>query len=140
MVRKLNIVLDTNALISILSRKLNFQDVLLALKNGKFNLFITNEILLEYEELIKQFYDNSQFDRVLFLFELLPNVHKIQVYFNMNLIINDNSDNKFVDCAFCCNADYIVTNDKHFNILKTIEHPKIKVLSIEEFAKVLKMV
>jgi predicted nucleic acid-binding protein len=54
------------------------------------------------------------------------------------LINADKTDNKFVDCAFACNADYIVTNDKHFNVLKSVEYPKINILSIEKFAEILK--
>jgi len=57
MIRKLRIVLDTNVLISILSRKLNFNEILMSLKDDKFDLFLTNEILLEYEEKIISFYN-----------------------------------------------------------------------------------
>jgi predicted nucleic acid-binding protein len=35
-------------------------------------------------------------------------------------------------------ADYIVTNDKHFNILKQIEFPKVNCITIEEFMEILK--
>jgi predicted nucleic acid-binding protein len=40
---------------------------------------------------------------------------------------------KFVDCAISANADYIVSNDKHFNILKSVGFPKIEVVNIETF-------
>ena len=138
MIKRLKIVLDTNALISILSRRLNFHSILISLKDDNFDLFITNEILLEYEEKIIRFYGEKQLTSIIYLFELLQNVHKISTYFNMSLIKTDESDNKFVDCAFACNADYIVTNDKHFNILKNIEYPKINTISIEEFSELLK--
>jgi predicted nucleic acid-binding protein len=55
------------------------------------------------------------------------------VYYNLNLIKADEDDNKFVDCAFAANADFIITNDSHFNILKDIDFPNIPVLSIVEF-------
>jgi predicted nucleic acid-binding protein len=32
---------------------------------------------------------------------------------------------------------YIVTHDKHFNILKTIDFPKVKILTITEFYELL---
>ena len=59
-------------------------------------------------------------------------------YYNLNLITIDPSYNKFVDCAFACNANYIVTNDKHFNILQKIQPPKINIISIENFTNLLK--
>ena len=133
--KKENIVLDTNAIISILSRKLNFQKILYALINEEFNLFVTNEIILEYEEKIRFFFNEDQVDYFLQLLNILPNIHKINTFYHLNIISNDPSDNKFVDCAFASNAKYIVTNDKHFNILKNINFPKIEVITIEYFSK-----
>ena len=137
MTNPLKIVLDTNALISVLSRKLNFGNVYVALSKGKFYLCITTEILLEYEEKLKQFFNDTTVNNFLYLIDLLPNVQQTETYYNLDLIEADKSDNKFVDCAFACNADYIVTNDKHFDILKTIDYPKFELLKIEQFAKLL---
>ena len=47
--------------------------------------------------------------------------------FRFNLIAVDPDDNKFVDCAIVTNAEYIVSQDKHFNILKKIDFPKVNV-------------
>lgn len=55
----------------------------------------------------------------------------------LELIPNDPDDNKFVDTAFACNAHFIVTNDRHFNVLKNIEFPKITVIKVEEFVELL---
>ena len=130
-----NIVLDTNAVISILSRKLNFQNILHALIQAKFNLIVTTEIILEYEEQVRFFFDKKQANLFLQLIDILPNVHKLEVFYNLDIIKEDSSDNKFVDCAFVSNAKYIVTNDKHFNILKNIDFPKINIISIEKFSE-----
>ena len=48
--------------------------------------------------------------------------------------------NKFVDCAIASNADFIVTNDGHFNVLKNIPFPKVKVISIDDFMEILKTI
>ncbi|MCB9352648.1 MAG: PIN domain-containing protein [Lewinellaceae bacterium] len=38
-------------------------------------------------------------------------------------MIKDADDNKFLDCAIAAGAEYLVTHDKDFNILKvTIQH------------------
>ena len=43
-------------------------------------------------------------------------------------------DNKFVDCAIASNAELIVTNDAHFDILKTIEFPKLEISTLQKFS------
>ena len=57
-----------------------------------------------------------------------------EVYIHFGLIEKDADDNKFVDCAIAADAEYIVTNDAHFNVLKEIDWPKVVVKTIEEFA------
>jgi len=57
-------------------------------------------------------------------------------YFNLNIITADPDDNKFVDCAFASNADYLVTNDSDFNILKRINFPTIRVINMDAFKEV----
>ena len=68
---------------------------------------------------------------------LLPNVKYVNVFFHWNLIEADPDDNKFVDCAISANANYIVTEDKHFNVLKFIDFPKVNVINIEYFRKLI---
>lgn len=50
---------------------------------------------------------------------------------------NDPDDNKFVDCAIASNADFIVTEDRHFQLLKDVPFPRVNVIGIEEFKEVL---
>lgn len=133
--KPLKVVLDTNAVISILSRKLNFHNILNSLISGKFEMYVSNQILFEYEEKITHFFNKEQSSIFFQLIEILTNVNKIEIFYNLNLIKDDPTDNKFVDCAFASNADYIVTNDKHFNILKNIDFPKIKIITIIDFQK-----
>ena len=56
-----------------------------------------------------------------------------------DLIFADPDDNKFVNCALNAGADCIVTNDKHFNILRKIDFPQIDVINIDAFKKTLLM-
>ena len=37
------------------------------------------------------------------------------------------------DCAFAANATYIVSDDKHYDVLKEINFPQIIVLKLKEF-------
>ena len=61
----------------------------------------------------------------------------VSPYFNWRLIEADHDDDKFVDCAFAANATYIVSDDKHFDVLKTISFPKIPVLKLKQFLQAL---
>lgn len=56
-----------------------------------------------------------------------------ETYIHFGLITIDVDDNKFVDCAVAADAEYIVTNDKHFEVLNEIPWPKVSVIRIQEF-------
>jgi len=63
----------------------------------------------------------------------LENVEQIEVYYKWLLIDKDPDDNKFIDCAISGNVDYIVSNDKHFNVLSNIKFPSIEVVTADQF-------
>jgi len=42
-----------------------------------------------------------------------------------------------VDCAIAGIADFIVTDDRHFKVLKKIPFPKVKVISADDFVEIL---
>ena len=65
------------------------------------------------------------------------NVELITPEFHWGLITADPDDNKFVDCAFSAGATYIVSDDSHFNILRTITFPQLLVLRLKEFLEAL---
>ena len=44
-------------------------------------------------------------------------------------------DTEFVDCAIAAGAKYIVSNDRHYDILKKINYPKVDVIPLDEFIK-----
>lgn len=62
-----------------------------------------------------------------------PNTIKLDAHFRWGLIESDPDDNKFVDCAIVANANFIVTEDNHFNVLKHISFPHVNVLKLSEF-------
>ena len=60
-------------------------------------------------------------------------------YFRFHLLSDvDKDDDKFVDCAITTGADYIVTEDSHFDRLKQIPFPQLNVLTLDEFNETLK--
>lgn len=129
-------MLDTNAVLSSVSRRSPYRAILTKLFDGKYELFITNDILLEYEEKISQNFDPDTAELNIGAILLLPNVVKIETHYRLKLIYPDLDDNKFADCAFAANAHFLVTNDRDFRILKSLQFPKFNVVRIEEFLKV----
>ena len=100
----------------------------------EFDLCLTHDILLEYEEIIgRKFNPRVAQDVIRALLEL-PNVDRVDVFFQWRLISNDPDDNKFADCAVSANADYVVSNDRDYRILSTIDFPPIRVLTMSEFS------
>lgn len=135
---KLRVVLDTNALLVSIARKSRYRLIFDSLLEGQFQAVITNEILNEYIEIIERKANAIVARNIAESITNLPNVEKIEISYRWNLITADPDDNKFVDCAIAGRVKYVVTDDKHFNILKEIPFPKVDVISIEEFLEELK--
>lgn len=128
-------VIDTNVFIESISPSSQYHLIFKSLINGKFNLCISNEILLEYEEIISIKYSSQHLESFLGFISFSPHVLYYQPSYRFHLIETDPDDNKFVDCAICANANSIVTSDKHFNVLKKIEFPKVNIISPKELLK-----
>ena len=131
------IVLDTNALLRSISRRSAYGVILDKLYDNTFEIFITNDILLEYEEKISDIFSSETAELIVGAFALLPNVRKVDIHFNLNLIAADPDDNKFSDCAFAGNVHFLVTDDKHFAILNSIPFPSINVITLDQFKELL---
>jgi putative PIN family toxin of toxin-antitoxin system len=133
----LKVVLDTNVILRSISRRSAFSIVLDKLYDGAFELYLTNDILLEYEEKITDIFSRETAELIIGALTLLPNVKKVDVFYHLYLIDTDKDDNKFSDCAFAGNVHYLVTNDKHFNVLGSISFPSINVITLEAFKDLL---
>ncbi len=133
----MKIVLDCNILVMCLSSKSPYHKIYQSLVNGKISLVVSVDIMMEYEEIIEKKYSNATSKALIALLSDLPNVQIVQPYYYWNLIKNDPDDNKYCDCAVVGKVDYVVTEDKHFNVLDKITFPPIKYLGIDEFCNLL---
>lgn len=134
----MKVVIDTNCLIASIPQSSNHYWLYHSFINQEFEWIVSNEIINEYEEKLTDFYSISLAKNVLKLLAAAPNVIQVEAAFKWQLIENDPDDNKFVDISFASSADFLVSNDSDFNILKNIKFPKIKVLKLEEFKKIMK--
>ena len=137
MPERMRIVLDTNCLLASLSRHSEYYPVWKGLQTGQYVLCLSNDILNEYEEIIGRKTSAEVAKNVVGLLLKSKNVEFVDAFFKWRLIEADHDDDKFVDCAFAANATYIVSDDKHFDVLKSIVFPRIAVLKLVQFLQTL---
>ncbi len=129
-----DIVLDTNCLVASIKRDSKYYPIWRDFIDGRYTLCVTDGILNEYEEIIAQKTGSSEIaHNIIMAITNRHNVKHIAVYFRFGLITEDPDDNKFVDCAIKANAKYIVSEDHHFNALKSISFPQVSVIGIDQF-------
>lgn len=99
------VVIDTNVLLVSISSRSKYHWLFLALLQGKFSIAFSQEILLEYEEIIGKHWDANVASNLIRSLGEIPNAILVPIYYQLELIVFDTDDNKFVDCAFAANAD-----------------------------------
>jgi len=127
------IVLDTNCLLQSLPSKSHYHKIWTDILDGDISLCVSTDILEEYEEIIAQKCTPQIAHNVVEAIVHLPYTTMQETYTHFQLLEADLDDNKFVDCAVAADAELIVTNDKHFNALKSIPWPKVEIINIEDF-------
>jgi putative PIN family toxin of toxin-antitoxin system len=100
---------------------------------GQLELCVSNEILSEYEEVLSIKTNPAFAEAIIKTLINKRNLIRITPTWRFRLIESDPDDNKFVDCAICGQSELIVSNDKHFDILKSINFPYVKVMRIQEY-------
>lgn len=133
----MRIVIDTNVLWVSIPRSSPSNWIVRDLLKNKFSLCVTTDILKEYEEIINRFLGAETTNNFMEFLETLPNVEYITNHIRWKLITHDPKDDKFADCYLWGNAEYLVTNDHHFDVLKERVFPKINVINLAEFTELL---
>lgn len=131
------IVLDTNCLIQILPKKAYHRWLFDEIQDNTIELAVTTEILLEYEEVIDMIFSPGVGNDLVELLLSLDSTRLVEPSYRWTAVTEDADDDKYVDCAVAANADYLISNDKHFAVLDTIEFPKIKRLKLNQVKKTL---
>lgn len=128
------VVIDTNCLLQIISRKSPYRPIWDVL-SGRYQLCVSNEILDEYQEVMEQQITPTVAENVVLLILNKKNTLFVDPHFRMGLITADPDDNKFVDCAFAAGADYLVSEDSHFEVLRTTPFPQLNLVTLDEFMR-----
>ena len=133
----MRIVFDTNALISAtLWDNSVCHKLLIGLIKKDTELFTSIEILDEYKNaVIRDFkYSKEKVDEI--IIKLLNVFKVIKSDIKIDIIGEDPSDNKILECAVSSNAEFILSYDDH--LLKLKEYNNIKIINPTEFLKKLR--
>lgn len=135
----MRIVLDSNILVSALGKRSMLRHIWDSFVMGYYQIVVSEDILKEYEEILQEHSAPGVAEIVMEIFLESPQVFIQKVYYNWNAVTVDPDDNKFFDIAVAADVDYLVTNDRHFDIAKTIVFPKVNVINAETLIKILKI-
>ena len=130
-------VIDTNVFVESLSRTSPYHAIFQSLLEGHFFICVSNAILLEYEETRYPLHRRENADRLRAFLAISPFVIPVAPSYRFALISADPDDNKFVDSAIAANADYVVTSDHHFDVLKSVDFPKVHVIDPKRLIQLL---
>ena len=129
----MRIVVDTNVILAALPRASRLRPIINALAVGQIELVISTAILLEYQEILSRKTNAVVANNFLEFLVKLPGVIRVDTPFTWGIIEIDLDDNKFVDAGLMGGADYIITYDSHFNVVKERPFPTIGVINPDEF-------
>ena len=133
----MKVVLDTNILLVCIPKISQYRIIFDKIINEEIYIVVSNDIFTEYFEVFSLKFGSQIANNILSYLNLKDNVIKSEIHYKYNLISQDPDDNKFIDVYLNSNSDYLVTNDKHFNSIKNLQHPEIKIINIDEFVKIL---
>ena len=124
----LKFVLDTNVLVSALISGKGNPALLLDKAGEKYMLFISKDILIEFEEVISRDKFGFKDEEINTIIEAIISVSEaVNPEIKLDVIKADPDDNKILECAVACRASYIVSGDRHLLDLK--EYGEIKIIS-----------
>ena len=131
-------MLDTNCLLMSIPRKSPYHQILLDFLAGKYLLCVSNEVVLEYEEILTRKIGSLVANNIINAILASSNTVFINPQKRYQLIKSDSDDNKFVDCAISANAKYIVTQDHHYDVIRFNPKFDFTAIDIDVFLAILK--
>lgn len=115
-----------------------YHQILLDFLAGKYLLCISNEVVLEYEEILTRKVSSLVANNIINAILASSNTIFINPQKRYQLIKSDPDDNKFVDCAISANAKYIVSQDHHYDVIRFNPEFDFTAIDIDAFLAILK--
>lgn len=133
----MRVILDSNVLLVAIGKRSRLRPIWEAFLSEKYQLIISEEIIHEYEEILNEHSAPGAAGIVMEILSESPDVIYKRIYYAWNIIKADPDDNKFFDAAVAGEADFLVTNDNHFNEAKKLPFPAINIISSDDFLQIL---
>ncbi|MCK4266018.1 MAG: putative toxin-antitoxin system toxin component, PIN family [Thermoplasmata archaeon] len=132
----MRVVADTNVLISGIFWDGNESDVLKRFKTKEIMNLISPDIVEEFEGVLsRRKFELTEEEIDSAIGEVLSFSKVIRPKIELNVIKQDPSDNRILECAIYGKADYIISGDKHLLDLK--EFKGISTVTAMELLKIL---
>lgn len=133
----MKITADTNILISATFWYGASNEILNKVERKEIELILSLEIIEEFVRIlnsdeIQQKIKNKNLEMNRTVEKIIEMSTIIEPKIKLNVVKDDPSDNKFLECAKAGNVNYLVSNDKK-HLLKLKEFEGIKIVSPEEF-------
>jgi len=130
-VGRIKAVADTNILVSSIFWSGNPYQIIQKGINQEVIIFTSDDIITELKRILKRDFNISaqEIDDIVNSYMLF--LHITETTEKINAVVDDPKDNIILECAVSCNADIIISGDKHLLNLK--EYAGIKILSPSEF-------
>ena len=132
------VVVDTNAVLGAFTEGHAHRPLLDAWLEGRLTWAVSTEILLEYEEILARCSGRERAAKGLRLIDTMADAglcRRIVPHFHWRLISADSDDDKFADCAIAAEAEWIITEDAHFNAMKGSGHKPRPITPAEFIAR-----
>lgn len=128
----MKVIIDTNVFISSFFGG-NPRKVINLWKEEKIILCLSKEILEEYVKVLIRmgFKNEEELEELLSLFAKRFNIIFTSHTPKIKVVKDDPEDDKFIECAVTCGAEFIITGDKALERIK--EYRKIKILNPKNF-------
>lgn len=128
------VVIDTNIYISAIFWNGKPREVIDLGRDGKITIFTSLDIENEIVGKLKTTFKLAEEDVNQILLDFSTFTLPIRINKQLIVVRDDPDDNKFIECAVECRANYIISGDRHLLNLK--EYEGIKLIKSSEFLKV----
>ena len=131
----MKVVIDTNIMFAGLASASPYFALVEGIYTQTLTLLVSTPILLEYEEILREVYSESVLQYFFDFLHISDNILFVNPTYRFQLPFEDADDQKFVDCAVCGQADFLITNDRHFRRLRDLPFPCVVVITGKEFIR-----
>jgi putative PIN family toxin of toxin-antitoxin system len=133
----MKVVLDANIFISSLYWGGNQRSVLERSIHRIDELYITREIMVEIENVLKRKKIHADINTITLFMELIERVgNKVISKEKISNACRDKTDDKYIECAIESGADYIISGDIH--LLEIKEYKGIKILNAADYLEMMR--